>query len=277
LVALQRAAGNRATAAVLRGRAPARAVQRVVELRPPGRGESSAFERADEFVARINDQTPGVRYRLDGRRLAYEVLDAAQVEDFDRRMMAFVDRAEVVPLRLVTNDALVQGNVGFERLLIDSLEAAYVDVDDMMASSDLSFRLNLIHLLEERFAVRDYARRIGTDMSRDFPGAHARGIRAETEHLRAVVGDPAIEFVFEEAQTHGRVVFGYRSRPGRYRIFHVFRPGGHGVEGGEVFAQLGLAGGSPRLTIEELIEHVRAAAAPAGPAPAAPAPVPAAP
>jgi hypothetical protein len=36
-----------------------------------------------------------------------------------------------------------------------------VDLDDLLASSDLAFELILIHLLTERFQVRNYARRIG--------------------------------------------------------------------------------------------------------------------
>ena len=91
--------------------------------------------------------------------------------DFDRRMRAFIDRAETVPMRLITNEGLVDG----QRLLIDSLQLAYVDLD-MLASSDLSFRLNLLHFLEERFRVRRYSQRIGTDMTRDFPRAHRAGI-----------------------------------------------------------------------------------------------------
>jgi hypothetical protein len=264
LLALQQTAGNRAVGALLRRRK----LQRVVELRPPGRGEASAFDRVDEMVTRINGQTPGVLYRLNGRRLEYEVLFPDEVQNFDTKMMGFIDRAEVVPMRLITNEGLVDG----QRLLIDSLQLAYVDLDDMLACDDLSFQLNLIHFLEERFAVRNYERRIGTDMGRDFPSAHARGLRAETEHLRTVVGDPTIEFVFEEDQGNGRVVFGYRSRAERYRIFHVFRPGGRGVQGGEVFVQ---TRDRRRITIEQLIEERRAAAAAA--APAAPAPAPAAP
>jgi hypothetical protein len=253
---LQRSAGNRATRAML---------QRVVELRPPGRGEASAFDRRQELVDRINRQTPGVWYELDGRRLKYEVFAPGLEENFDRKMIEFIDAAEVVPLRLITNEGLVDG----QRLLIDSLQLAYVDLDDMLASSDLSFQLNLIHFIEERLRVRNYERRIGTDMSRDFPRAHRAGIDAETEHLRSVVGDPTIEFVFEEDQGNGRIVFGFRSRAERYRIFHVFRPGGRGVQGGDVFAR---TRDGRRLTIEELIAE-RAAAAP----PPAPAPAPAAP
>jgi hypothetical protein len=262
VLSLQRTAGNRATASLMRGE-PRRALQRVVELRPPGRGEASAFERRDELVERINHQTPGVAYSLDGRALKYEVIVQTLVENFDRKMMEFIDKAEVVPMRLITNEGLIDG----QRLLIDSLQLAYVDLDDMLASSDLSFQLNLIHFLEERFRVKNYERRIGTSMDKDFPRAHRAGLEAETQHLREVIGDPTIDFVFEEDQGNGRIVFGYRSGAERYRIVHVFRPGGRGVQGGDVFV---LTRDGRRLTIEELIAERRAAA----PAPTAPAPAP---
>lgn len=281
LLRVQRAAGNRATAALIQGGTqPTRTLQRAVELRPPGRGEASAFDRVDQFVARINEQSDRVRYSLNGRRLEYRDIPPDEVilnpwgvrsPFFDQKMKEYIDRAEIVPMRLITNEGLVGGN----RLLIDSLELAYVDLDDMHASSDLSFQLNLIHFLEERFAVRNYERRIGTSMAADFPRAHRLGVQAEAELLRSVIGDQTIEFVFEENQAGGRVVFGFRSRAERYRVFHVFRPGRRGVEGGDVFVR---TRDGRRLTIDELIDERRAAAAAAAPAPApAAAPAPAGP
>ena len=44
-------------------------VQRVIELRPPGRREASAFGRAQELIDRLNAQSASIRYRLDGRVL----------------------------------------------------------------------------------------------------------------------------------------------------------------------------------------------------------------
>ncbi|MEO8690134.1 MAG: hypothetical protein ABI611_18200 [Solirubrobacteraceae bacterium] len=242
---LQRAAGNRAATRVL---------SRAVEMRAPGRGEASAFERRDEFVARINGQTPGVLYELDaGNRLTYTVLDPAQVVNFDTKMMQFIDDTNLAPMRLITNNGLVGG----QRLLIDSFDLAYVDLDDMLACSDLSFQLNLIHFLEERLAITDYASKIGTSI-RGFDRAHRAGLTAETEHLRSVVGDPTIEFVFEEDQGNGRVVFGYRSRPNHYRIFHIFTRRKGGVQGGDVFV---LKDGERRqITIEEFLEERRVTA-----------------
>ena len=242
---LQRTAGNRATGRVL---------ARAVEMRAPGRGEASAFDRRDEFVARINAQTPGVFYSLDeNNRLTYVVLSPGDVVNFDTKMMQFIDDDNLAPMRLITNSGLVDG----ERLLIDSFNLAYVDLDDMLACSDLSFQMNLIHFLEERLAIPDYARKIGTDI-RGFDRAHHAGIVAETEHLRSVVGDPTIEFVFEEDQGNGRLVFGFRSRPNRYRIFHIFTRRTGGVQGGDLFV---LKQGERRqIPIEEFLEERRAAA-----------------
>ena len=264
MLELQRTAGNQAAL---------RALQRVVEVRPPGRGEASAFDRVDELIDRINRQTPGVLYRLDGRRIVYEVLDEDLLQNFDEKMMEFIDNEAVVPMRLITNE----GRVGGQRVLIDTVDSAYVDLDDLMASDDLSFQMNLIHLLQERFGIRNYERRIGTNIATDGAGnltpefrrAHRAGIDAEVAHLRSFVGDPTIEFVFEEDQGNGRVLFGFRSRTERYRIFHLFRRGGRGVQGGEVFVQ---TRDNRRITIEELIAEREAAAAAA-----APEPVPAAP
>ena len=242
---LQRTAGNRATKRVL---------SRAVEMRAPGRGEASAFERRGEFVDRINAQTPGVLYGLDENNLlTHEVLDASSVQNFDTKMMQFIDDTNLAPMRLITNAGLVDG----QRLLIDSFNLAYVDLDDMLACSDLSFQMNLIHFLEERLAIPDYARKIGTNIA-GFNRAHHAGIVAETEHLRSVVGDPDIQFTFEEDQGSGRVVFGFRSRPGRYRIFHIFTRRTGGVQGGDVFV---LKEGERRqISIEQFLDE-RATAA----------------
>jgi hypothetical protein len=243
---LQQVAGNRAARRVL---------SRAVEMRAPGRGEASAFERRGEFLDRINRQTPGVLYGLDENNLlTYEVLDASAVVNFDTKMMQFIDDTNLAPMRLITNE----GRIGGQRILIDDFDLAYVDVDDMLACSDLSFQMNLIHFLEERLAIPDYARKIGTNIA-GFNRAHAAGIASETEHLRSVVGDPDIQFVFEEDQGNGRVVFGFRSRPGRYRIFHIFTRRRGGVQGGDVTV---LKDGERRqISIEQFLEERGAAAA----------------
>lgn len=238
-------------------------LRRVVELRPPGRGEASAFDRRQELIDRMNALSPGIEYRLEDRQIAYTVVDAAQATPFDRQMQGFIDRAEVVPLRLITSEGRAGSRAtGFQTVLIDFFDAAYVDLDDLRASDDNSFQMNLIHLLTERFAVRNYARRIGTNFSdAEFQRAHAAGLQAETQYLRDTVGDPTIRFIFEESRADGTVEFGFRSNEG-YRIFHVFLRSTRAVSGGRVFV---LTRDNRRLSIDELIAERAAAAAPAGP------------
>ncbi len=235
-------------------------VQRVVELRPPGRGEASAFERSQELIDRLNAQNPAIQYKLDGRVLRYKVLDKTALTNFDTRMLGFIKREEVVPMRLITSAGLVRGGGGnYEPLLIDSFIAAYVDLDDLLASDDLSFQLNLIHILVERFKVKDYERLIGTNIPRaTFRRAHRAACEAEAEHLQSVIGDPTISFNYEEIRPNGTAVFAFRSQEG-YRVFHVFRRSGRQERRGEFFVQ---TRDRRRLTIEELMAERAAAAAP---------------
>jgi hypothetical protein len=208
-------------------------LRRVVEVRAPGRGEATAFDRRQELVDRMNGLSKGIQYRLDGARIAFTVTDATKATPFDHQMQGFIDRGDVVPMRLITKE----GRVGGQNLLIDAFEAGYLDLDDMRASDNQSFQMNLIHLLTERFAAPNYARRIGTNFSNaEFLRAHAAGLQAETQYLRDTVGDPTIRFVFEEQRPDGTLEFGFRSTDG-YSIFHVFQKTDQAVSGGHVFVQ----------------------------------------
>jgi hypothetical protein len=159
-------------------------------------------------------------------------------------MMELIDRAEVVPMRLITREGLVRG----EAPLIDDFDSAYVDLDDLLGSDDLSFQMNLLHFLTERFAVRNYERRIGTAFSEaEFQRAHAAGLQAETEHLRAVIGDPTIRFNHERVRDTGLSVFVFRSREG-YEIVHRFGRSRGGLSTGVVFALPRALGASTSAT-----------------------------
>ena len=48
--------------------------------------------------------------------------------NFDTKMMQFIDDTNLAPMPLITSNGLVDG----ERLLIDSFNLAYVDLDDML-------------------------------------------------------------------------------------------------------------------------------------------------
>jgi len=251
------------THVVQQGSAPHSRVQRIVEMRPPGRGEASAFDRRQEVIERMNRLSNGITYALAGQRITYTVTDAAKATPFDRQMERFIDRAEVVPMRLITSAGRVgSSGTGFGSLLIDSFQAGYLDLDDMRASDDNSFKMNLLHLLTERFAVSNYEKRIGTNFSLpEFSRAHSAGLQAETQYLRDTIGDPTIRFVFEETKPDGTLVFGYVSDEG-YHIFHVFPKTGQAVSGGHVWVE---TRDKRRISIDDLIaERAAARAGPAG-------------
>jgi hypothetical protein len=242
-------------------------VQRVVEVRRPGRGEASAFDRVDELIDRLNGLSPAIQYRFEGGenrgRIEYDVVDEAALTAFDRQMRAFIDRAEVVPMRLITGAGRVDG----QALLVDSYNLAYVDLDDMLASDDISFQMNLVHLLAERFRVRNYARRIGTagmpGFGPEFNRAHRAGIDAETELLRDVLTDPTIRFTSEFQRPGNTLVFMFRSNEG-YVVFHIFR----GTQRSEIGGTLSvLTADGRRISLEDFLAERAAAAAPAAAVP----------
>ncbi len=250
--------GNRHLQRVIKGgmsiaaRVPG--IQRVVEVRPPGRGEASAFERRGELIDRMNALSSALRFSLDGRAIRYEVADeGAELSNFERRMQAYIDRDEVVPMRLITRE----GYVGGQSVFVDTLQHAYLDLDDLLASDDTSFQMNLIHLLEERFQIRNYERRIGTNMGPEFARAHRAGLDAEAGHLQSELNDPTIRFTYEETRPNGTVVFGFRSREG-YHVFHIFRGAGREVRGGLLTVR---TRDGRRLTLEEFKAEREAAAA----------------
>jgi Domain of unknown function (DUF4157) len=233
-------------------------VQRVVEVRPPGRGEASAFDRRDELIDRMNAVSRGLRFSLDGRRIVYEMVEGGTLSAFDREMIRLIDGSSVLPMRLITKDGLVgDRRSGFQPLLIDSLSAAYVDLDDMMASDDLSFQMNLVHFLRERASIRNYERRIGTNISEaEFNRAHSNGIESEVQVLRDTIGDPTIRFVYEEPKSNGTVVFGFRGTG--FWVFHVFRGTRRNLSGGFLYVQAG----SRRLSVDEFVQERNAASSP---------------
>ncbi|MGH7515618.1 MAG: DUF4157 domain-containing protein [Gemmatimonadales bacterium] len=260
---LQQAGSSPGTRAVEHAGLPM--VQRIVELRPPGRGEASAFDRRQDLIDRLNGLSTAIRYRLEAaptaprERITAEVLDEPALTHFDRQMRAFIDRAELLPLRLMAGAGRVaNGAGGFDPLLFDSFNEAYVDLDDLLASDDAAFQLVLLHFLTERASTRNYARRIGTDMSASFDRAHRAGREAETEFLRDRIGDPTIRFNYEEPRPNGTLVIAWRSDEG-YRVFHIIRRAAAEVRGGEVSVQ---TRDGRRLSVEDFIAERAAAAAP---------------
>lgn len=268
---LQRTLGNKAVTGMLRSQSKTpNTVQRVVELRPPGKGEASAFERRDELVARLNAQTTALSFSLDDRKLQAEVVDEANLSNFDRQMQKFIDLGTVIPLRMITSEGMVGDKTnGFQHVFVDAADSGYFDLDDMLACDDMSFQMNMIHILTERGAIKNYDKRIGTGISDpEFQSAHRKGIDAEAEHLQSVIGDPTIKFNYEENKPGGTVVFAFKSKEG-YRVIHVFANINKKVAGGKV--SVILKDGKTRLTLDDFIAQRKAeeAAKAAADAPAA--------
>lgn len=191
-------------------------VRRVVELRPPWRGEASAFDHAQDLVDRSNAVVRASTFRRDGRTLLYEARSGTPTA-FERQMRAFVDRAEVLPMRLITSAGLSFG----ARVFVDEFVSGYVAMDDLLAGDDGSLQVNLVHILTERGRARNSARRIGTRCSRrEFDRAHAAGIQSEAAVLQDVLGDPTLRFVHER-DTGRSVSFTFRS-DGGYRVVYRF-------------------------------------------------------
>jgi hypothetical protein len=249
-------------------------IQRVIEFRPPGPGEASAFGRRQEVLDRLNTQSPATTYKLVGNELHYDAVPGAATTTFDTFMRGFIDKAEVIPFRLITSSGLVSqvlpgGAIGFGPLLVDSFISGYLDIDDMLASDDATFQLQWVHILTERSNVPNYARRIGTDMSAQFPAAHQAGREAEADHLRGVIGDPTIKYVYDEDKPNGTHVVGFKSTEG-YWVFKVFLRVQRLQTGGKVFVQ---TTDGRHISIEAL-KAERAAARPTPVAPSHLAPLP---
>ncbi len=222
-------------------------IQRSIELRPPGRGEASAFDRANELVDRINDLSFGIIYYLegDGRTLNYRILIPEALSEFDFQMIEVINHDQVIPLRLITSHGLVGG----QPLVGDSFLQGYVDLDDLMASDDVAFQSILLHILQERAATNRYAQRIGSPSlnpgtpvgRRAYNRGHRAGHTAQEEHFQDVFGDPDIHYHGQDIDANGNASIIFRSRTNNYRIYlrlrrAVQRPGGptpHRTTGGE--------------------------------------------
>jgi hypothetical protein len=204
-----------------------------LELRPPGKGEQSAFDRAQELIDRLNTISPAIQYTLTGGVISYTVKDEAALTHFDRKMKAFIDRDALVPMRLITH----RGLVGGQPLMADSFISAYVDLDDLMKDDIYSFQSDLMHFLTERFQVKNYDKRIGTDFSALFPKAHKAGKDAEAALLQDIFKDPSIHFLYEETKANGTWVNAFKSKDHGYRVFQVVKHSEKSIAGGEMWVQ----------------------------------------
>ena len=213
-------------------------IQRKVEMRDVGRGEQSGFARLPELVTRLNAMSTGLTFSVKGKELAYEIKAGGTLSGFDNQIKAFIDQGVVIPFRLTNRHGLLGDRVsGFnDRVLEDAWSSGYVDIDDLLASSDLGLQSVLVHFLRERSATSTYARRIGSPSLdtnqpaplREFNRAHAQGIQAELQLLRDFFADPTIQIV--PGAESGEIFRVYRNS--RRDLIRTRVHSGHGAETG---------------------------------------------
>ena len=197
-------------------------VRRRVEMRDVGRGGQSGFARLPDLVARLTTMSQGLDYSLDGHSLTYTAREGGTLSEFDRLMMDAIDSVATVPLRLTNRHGLLGTHAtGFhDQVIFDAFDSGYLDVDDLLASSDLGIQVALAHVVTERSRTPDYDRRVGTPgLACAFPHAHAAGITAEERVLRGFFEDPTIRVGPEPA--HPNI------GPGSHITVRVYRNSRH--------------------------------------------------
>jgi hypothetical protein len=185
-------------------------LQRKIDMRDVGKGEQSGFARVPELVTRLNGASTGLVFALSGSDLTYTVKPGGKLSNFDTQMQGFIDQAAVLPLRFTNKNGLLGNKTeGFhEGVTEDAWSSGYVDIDDLLASSDLGMESVLVHFLRERTETKNYAKRIGSESlvtgddtpehiahQAEFDRAHAKGIQAELQLLQDFFSDPTIKIV----------------------------------------------------------------------------------
>jgi hypothetical protein len=205
------AQADRAAGAVVRGRPVAAlspspvGAQRRVSVRDVGRGEFSGMPRVPELLARLDALGCGLTFTVEQGFLAVARVEGTTLSEFGRQMQAFVDAEVDIPMRMTNRHGLQGDKVsGFTTPVdVDAWETGYVDIDDLLAASDIGLQTLLAHLLRERQVTPNYARRMASRSTdgrdpkvfAEFQGHHDRGIEAELAVLRDFFGDPSIRLV----------------------------------------------------------------------------------
>jgi hypothetical protein len=207
---LEAQADHAASAAVQGGPMPqmspaAVGVQRRVSVRDVGRGEQSGFARVGELLDRLNAISQGLDFALTDGNLTYTLRPGGILSGFDRQMMGYIDSGTDIRMRMTNRHGLLGDHVGgfHTPVTVDAWQSGYVDIDDLLASSDLGLQTTLVHVLEERSRTANHTRRIGTPSMDpgdpahwpEFLRAHRQGLQAEMEVLRGFFGDPTIRLV----------------------------------------------------------------------------------
>ena len=221
------AQADRAATAVLRGwpvpelGAAPPMTQHKVQLRDVGRGEQSGFARVPDLIDRLNQISAGLTFAMDDSGfLTATPIEGATLNEFDRQMQLYCgDTTQTIPLRFTNRHGLLGDRIhGFhEGVFVDAWQSAYVDIDDLLASSDLGLETALVHFIRERQETHNYTRRIGTESldasvgsphRPEFLHKHNLGLDAERAVLRDFFGEPKIDFVDRDNRVYRNPVRG---------------------------------------------------------------------
>jgi hypothetical protein len=174
-------------------------VQREVEFRDVGRGEYSGYARVPELIERLNAMSTGLTYTLVDNQLTYELKEGGTLNYFDTQMQGFIDNTQNIRLRFTNRHGRVgtHGPGPSSQVDVDAWTSGYVDIDDLLASTDLGLQSVLVHFIHERLSTSNYTRRIGTSTFtvREFNRVHAAGIEQEVALLQDYFVDPSIRLV----------------------------------------------------------------------------------
>jgi hypothetical protein len=218
-------------------------LQRKIAMRDVGKGEQSGFARVPELITRLNGASTGLTFALTGSDLTYTVKSGRTLSNFDTQLQGFIDQAAVLPLRFTNRHGLLGNKAqGFhDSVTEDAWSSGYVDIDDLLASSDLGMQSVLVHFLRERTATSNYAKRLGSESlntdpaspqgaahQAEFDRAHGQGIQAELAVLRDFFSDPTIRLV--DHDNDSQIVRIYRN--GRKDTIRTRVRPGRGVNAG---------------------------------------------
>jgi hypothetical protein len=176
-----------------------------LSMRDVGRGEASRFARLGELVIRLNAMSRRLNFAVVDGELTCTAMPGGAMNNIDQQMKGFIDSPKLTSLRLVNSQGLSRDADGdyVDRVAIDDWSSDYVDIDDLLASTDFGLQSALVHLRVECMATANYALRMGStgmdstrrEVQPELDRNHARGIDADVALVRDFFGDLTIRHV----------------------------------------------------------------------------------
>jgi hypothetical protein len=110
------------------------------------------------------------------------------VGQFAKQMVNAINNGQKVNLRLVNSS---------NKVMIDQFVTGKVDMGDMLKGGNAAFKDNVLHFVNERFAVADYEKNKATTSQADFSAAHTAGLNSEVKYLQELYPKATIAYTGE--------------------------------------------------------------------------------